>query len=287
MKAASPSCSPNNRTAFLALLLPLALAFFAGFPAVASLAEAPHSSPPWTPRAEKLLQLRPDATAREILDAFVGVPYRSDGAVDKKGRFVLFADPATRFDTPGLNCSGFVVAALRLLLQNPVSLEQAKLDRLNDSGENAPLGQDWDFGWDVALNLLEGRPTELLLPQGALPLDAAALQGLDGRSLRGFELTSVEAWRQVLPLMQAGTIVLADWSKPWNKQGYTLLHHHMALILPLKNGERWYYHAVGKRGVERLALHTRKGLARLLKMYPPSSLGARRALLLSTPLPGK
>lgn len=240
--------------------------------------------PPCAPAIPALQQLPPGASARQILDAFVGAPYRNDGAVDLDGQFVLFADPATRFDSPGLNCSGFVVAALRLLLREPYSLQQAKIDRLEDSGPGASMGQDWDFGWDVLFNLLKGRSKQLVMPQGLEPLDPAALAQHDGTSLRGFPLTDRQAWRQVLATMQPGTIVLAGWSKPTDWKGYTLLHHHMALILPLDSGERWYYHAVGKRGVERIGLHTPEGLSRLLELYPESPLGVRRALLVATPL---
>lgn len=243
-------------------------------------------NPSWTPHAPRLLELRPQASAKEILDAFVGIPYRADGAVDVQGNFVLFADPAVRFDTPGLNCSGFVGAAWRMLLREPLRLEQAKTDRLGDSAKGAAMGEDWDFGWDFVLNLTQGHAPTLLTPQAAQRLDAAALQGQDGRTLRGFDLTDARAWREALARMEPGSIVLVDFSKPWNKKGYTLLHHHVALILPLENGERWYYHAVGKRGVERIALHTEAGLARLLKMYPASALGARKVLLLAVPLPG-
>jgi len=252
-------------------------------PAPASvLADA--SAPAWTPKAPSLQALAAGADAKAILDAFVGLPYRNDGAVDLQGDFVLFADPATRFETPGLNCSGFALAALRLLLREPTSLERAKRDRLGDSGKTSPLGEDWDFGWDFAFNVFEGREVILIMPQGVAPLDAAALDGHDGRSLRGFDLLDPAAWRGALGMMQPGTVVLVDFSKPWDKDGYSLLHHHVALILPLDNGERWYYHAVGKRGVERLPLHTDEGLARLLQMYPQSPLGPRMVLLLETPL---
>jgi len=237
------------------------------------------------PEIQALQQLPANASARQILDAFVGLPYRSDGAVDLAGRFVLFADPKTHFDSPGLNCSGFVVAAMRLLLREPFSLQYAKTDRLDDSGPNAAMGEDWDFGWDVLFNLLKGRFWQLVMPQGLETLDADVFAQHDGTSLRGFPLTDRRAWQQALAQMQPGSIVLADWSKPTNWKGYTLLHHHMALILPLESGERWYYHAVGKRGVERIGLHTQEGLTRLLELYPESPPGARMALLAATPLP--
>lgn len=240
---------------------------------------------PYTPDIPGLRQLPPGASAKQILDAFVGVPYRNDGAVDLAGQFVLFADPSTRFDSPGLNCSGLVVAAVRLLLREPFSLQQAKIDRLGDSGPGAPLGQDWDFGWDLLFNLLKGRSKQLVTPQGLEALDAATLTQYDGATLRGFPLANRQAWQNALAQMQAGSIVLADWSKPTDWKGYTLLHHHMALILPLESGERWYYHAVSKRGVERIGLHTPEGLTRLLELYPESPLGERRALLVATPLP--
>lgn len=243
------------------------------------------AAPDYTPRTPQLLQLGPAASPKAILDAFVGIPYRSDGAVDTAGRFVLFADPAVQFQTPGLNCSGFVVAALRLLLREPLGLEQAKHDRLGDSHRGAPLGEDWDFGWDLVLNLAQGRNPTLLLPQGALPLDAATLHGHDGRSLRGFDLSEPGSWLAALAHASPGTVVLASMSKPWDKQGYSLLHHHVGLLLPLANGELWFYHALGKAGVECVPLHNADGLARLIRAFPAGSLGPRMVLLIGVSLP--
>lgn len=262
----------------------LAIVFMSALVAV-SLVVSTHAAPVWTPQASRLLALPEDASAKEILDAFVGIAYRSDGASDLQGRFVRFADPQALFDSPGFNCSGFALAALRLLLREPVSLEQAKADRLGDSYKGAPLGEDWDFGWDFAFNVLEDRELTLLLPEGVAPVDLHVLEGHDGRSLRGFALNDIQAWRKALGHMLPGTVVLVDFSKPWPKDGYSLLHHHVALILPGENGERWYYHAVGKRGVERLALHEDAGLSRLLAMYPASKTGQRMVMLLETPLP--
>lgn len=241
--------------------------------------------PDYTPKSPRLMALGYPASPQSVLDAFVGIPYRSDGAVDLAGRFVLFARPEVVFETPGLNCSGFALAAFRMLMGDPVSLERAKADRLGDSAKGAPLGEDWDFGWDFVCNLTAHRPGAVLIsPHEMTPL-ADALQGLDGRELRGFDLGDAAAWRGALDQMRPGAIVLADFSKPWNKNGYTLLHHHVALILPLESGERWYYHAVGKNGVERIGLHTADGLADLLGRYPQSPLGARKILLVGVPLP--
>lgn len=250
--------------------------------ALSPLSSAAQGGPQWTPRVESLLSLPYPSPPKVLLDAFLGIPYRSDGAVNLQGRFTLFADPGVVFDTSGLNCSGFVLVAYRLIMQAPVSLEAAKQDRLQDSGPGAAKGQDWDFGWDFIQNLTEGYSPRLLIPQGETPLPQS---GVDGATLRGFALRDAAAWRAAIAHLRPGELVLLSMSKPWNKNGYSLLHHHVALLLPTADGGRWYYHAVGKGGVTRTPLHDPAALKGLLDKYPASSLGERKVLMLVVDLP--
>ena len=145
----------------------------------------------------------------EIADTHLGIPYRDDGALDHSGHFTTFAHADRVLDTPGLNCSGLVLSVSRFLFNKNWSLEQAVRDRLGNSGPNAALGQDWDFGWDLVLNLTEGTPRRVIMPDGSNP----SLDNADGTTLRGLDLHDEEAWARVLPQMQPGRVYLGSISK--------------------------------------------------------------------------
>lgn len=191
------------------------------------------------------------------LDGYLGLPYRDDGALDERGRYTLFADPTRTFDTPGLNCSGFVTAASRDLLSRPVTLETAKRDRQGNSGKGAPLGEDWDFGFDLILNLTDGLPRRAVLPGGR----AVDPRTATGETARGFPIADRAAWADVLAQMQPGRVYFASISRPVKKPGYKLLHYHVAVIVPDASGRAWCYHATPKSGVHRMDLRAPEGLA--------------------------
>ncbi len=88
----------------------------------------------------------------------LGTPYRDDGVDDPAGRHTLFADQAKTFPDRGLNCSGFVVTASRGILGRPLPLDAMRRDRKGDSGPGAAAGEDWDFGYDLLLNVTDGLP---------------------------------------------------------------------------------------------------------------------------------
>ena len=98
----------------------------------------------------------------QALAPLLGQPFRVDGAQDEEGRWVTFNRPDKISSAPGFNCSGFTVAAARLLLARPFSLAEATRDRRGDSGPGSPLGPDWDFGLDLIFNLSEGRAVRTL-----------------------------------------------------------------------------------------------------------------------------
>ena len=104
----------------------------------------------------------PGAALVKALAPLLGQPFRVDGAQDEEGRWVTFNRPDEISSAPGFNCSGFTVAAARLLLARPFSLAEATRDRRGDSGPASPLGPDWDFGLDLILNLSEGRALRTL-----------------------------------------------------------------------------------------------------------------------------
>ena len=96
-------------------------------------------------------------------DQLLGIPYRPDGVRDESGRWTLFEHPEQSFATPGLNCSGLDYALMRLVAPVTTTIRQAARDRQGDSGPGASMGQDWDFGFDLILNLSEGLPRRWLM----------------------------------------------------------------------------------------------------------------------------
>ncbi|NMC47924.1 MAG: hypothetical protein GYA47_00610 [Desulfovibrio sp.] len=225
--------------------------------------------------------LKRAATPDHTAAAFLSIPYRDDATVDESGRFTLFEHPETTLASPGLNCSGFVLSLSRFLLQKNITLAQAKKDRAGDSGPQSPHGRDWDFGLDLVLNIAEGLPVRAVLPDGASPDVTQAT----GRDLRGFPIADAAAWARVLPRLRPGFVYLASISKPVKKRGYTLLHYHVALILPAPDGTVSVYHATPGSGSHRVVISTPQGLAQFQSQFRDKVPGEKRILLLEAPLP--
>ncbi|MDR1489949.1 MAG: hypothetical protein LBS65_05620 [Desulfovibrio sp.] len=171
---------------------------------------------------------------------FLGIPYRQDGAVDENGFFTLFASPKRRFSSPGLNCSGLVLGISRSLLRKNLTLGEAARDRLGDSGPGAKRGEDWDFGWDLVLNISEGEPRALLLP-GGLSADPAAGDGL---SPRGIDIHKKGELEELCGRLHPGFFYLVSLSAEGRGPG--LAHYHVGLILPDAGGRVWLYQTTGK-----------------------------------------
>jgi hypothetical protein len=189
------------------------------------------------------------------------IPYVEDGVLDKRGRWTSFMHPETSLLRPGLNCSGFVVAAARRLLTCDLNLEQITRDRLGDSGEGAPLGKDWDFGWDLLLNLSEGHARRWILPEGTRPVGPE-----DGQSLRGFRVQDAEAWARIFPRMKRDRVYLASLRRT---QSGRVRHHHVALLLLDSVGRTWWYQTLPGGRSHRLEISTALGFARLCTMFGP------------------
>ncbi|MDR3177208.1 MAG: hypothetical protein LBU06_11855 [Desulfovibrio sp.] len=186
--------------------------------------------------------LREAGDAQAAARAFLGIPYRRDGAVDENGFFTLFAAPGRRFSSPGLNCSGLVLGISRFLLRKNITLGEAARDRLGDSGPGAKLGEDWDFGWDLILNVSEGQPRALLLP-GGLRADPAAGDGL---SPRGFDIHEKGGLEELCGRLRPGFFYLVSLSAEGRRAGQSLSHYHVGLILPDAGGRAWLYQTTGR-----------------------------------------
>ena len=199
-------------------------------------------------------------TPSEILAGFLGVPFREDGVIDEHGNFTLFSRPDTVFKEPGLNCSGFMLSASRLLLRKNIPLAAAARDRMGDSGAGAALGRDWDFGWDVVLNTTQGMERKLLLPDGAVA-DPAAGSGL---APLGFELHSPKTWQELPGRIRRNHLYFVSFSRTTKQRGYSLLHYHVGILVRASDKDWHLYHSVKTSGVVRENMGNEQSLAKFL-----------------------
>ena len=203
------------------------------------------------------------AAARDFtpgLRDLIGIGYVNDAALDETGRWTFFEHPEKTADAPGLNCSGFVLAAAQRLLGCKLTLAQATHDRLGDSGDESPLGKDWDFGFDLVLNLSEGLARRAVLPDGT-----EEIAGQDGRALRGFAIDDEKAWGKVLPRLKPGFVYLASMSRVRKH----LEHHHVTVLLKDAQGRAWFYQTLPKGHGHRLDLSSPAGYTRMQSMFGP------------------
>lgn len=201
-----------------------------------------------------------DLTAE--LRPLLSIAYVNDEVRDETGRWTYFAHPELTAPSPGLNCSGFVVTASRQLLGRSPTLAQATNDRLGDSGDDAPFGKDWDFGFDLIMNLSEGLPRTALLPTSDQALDG--VDGVDAKTQRGFAFDDAAAWKHVLPRVRLGRVYLASLSRHFGKG---LQHHHVALLLRDSAGKVWFYQTLPKGRSHRIEVTSPAGFATLQKMF--------------------
>jgi hypothetical protein len=217
----------------------------------------------------------------DIADTHLGIPYRDDGALDDQGVFTTFDSTNRRFDTPGLNCSGLVVSVARYLYNKNWSLQDVSRDRQNNSGNGAPLGQDWDFGYDLILNLADGHNPRVIMPDGR-PYD---LKNADGVSLRGFDLDDTTSWNKVLSKMKPGKVYFGSISRPTNQKGYKLLHYHVVLMIPDNSGAVWLYHATRRSNAHKMNVKSAQGLNRFMSQFRGARGDEKQILIVEADLP--
>ncbi len=217
----------------------------------------------------------------DISDTHLGIAYRDDGTLDDQGRFTVFSDPERFFDNPGLNCSGLVLSISRFLFNKNWNLEEATKDRLGDSGENSPMGKDWDFGWDLVLNLSEGRAQKIVMPDGG----NYSIDNNNGMTLRGFDLHDHDAWSRILPQMKTGHVYLGSISKPGTARGYKIMHYHVVLILPDGKGGIWLYHATHRSQVHKININTQQGMNKFMGQFKGARGDTKKILLVEAELP--
>ncbi len=219
-----------------------------------------------------------------LADAFLWLPYRVDGALDDRGRFTVFENPDTLYKKPGLNCSGLVLSLSRYILGRNLTIDEAVRDRLGDSGPDSDLGRQWDFGWDLILNITEGYTRRVILPDG----QEHSLEETTGETLRGFDLGDQQAWQMVFDHMRPGYLYLASFSKPNPKKKGHFLHYHAALLLVDRQGGIWLYQTTRtRRHAYRIRLNSPKGMHFIKKTFCPARCRERKVLILETEIPGR
>ncbi|MEW6263860.1 MAG: hypothetical protein AB1641_12365 [Thermodesulfobacteriota bacterium] len=219
--------------------------------------------------------LKPDAAPIEIADAFLGAPYREDGTLDENGRFTLFEHPDRVFPTPGLNCSGLVLAISRFLLGRNFTLAESQRDRLGDSGPDSPLGRNWDYGWDLILNLTDHASRRVIMPDG----HDRTLESATALTMRGFDLQDGSAWPAVLRRIKPENTYLATFSRPSGRVKAGIVHHHVAVLLADGRDGVWMYQTTHtSTRVIRFNLNSAPGLALFRESFRP--IGGGRIMLL-------
>jgi hypothetical protein len=272
--------SPQRYSLIAGILLALALPFLALSPLTAQ-AASPGAIIP-APTGLFPPGVDADSPPDILLPGFLGVPYRPDGAIDAAGRYTLFADPARRLDSPGLNCSGLALAAARFLLRRNFTLAEVMRDRQRDSGPGSPYGQDWDFGWDLLMNISEGFARSLLLPGGGR-LDPAKA---DAFSPRGFDLQDEGTWQELPPRLKQGYVYLLSFNVEGRRKGYTLVHYHVGLIHVAQDGKAWLYQTTGRgKAANRRDLSSPEGVASFRRAFANTGNHRRMLWVLEVRLP--
>ena len=216
-----------------------------------------------------------------LLKPYLDISYRPDGASTVDGQYTLFADPSARFATPGLNCSGFVLAGTRALLGTKTTVEEAKKDRLGDSGQDSSHGEDWDFGWDLLLNLTDGQQRAYLLPLGG-KADPALL---DGYEATGFDFHAPGVFDGLLARIQKDHLYLLSFNRATTKKGYTHMHYHVGLMVMGDKGQIYMYQTTtdAKKSYRRNMSDPAEKTA-FLRAFANTSSGHKKMAVLEVPM---
>jgi hypothetical protein len=165
-----------------------------------------------------------------------------------------------------------------MLLGRPLPPAAMARDRKGDSGPDSPRGRDWDFGYDLILNITDGLPRRILGP-GAPSPDPAAI---DATRFRGFPLHDAAVWKDVLSRLKPDELVLAAFSK--EKAG-RLYYYHVGLLVTDSQGRTFLYHATPGHGAHRLELSAPAGMAAFGQEFTEKNFGEKKILLIAVPLP--
>ncbi|MDR1051985.1 MAG: hypothetical protein LBP95_13145 [Deltaproteobacteria bacterium] len=215
------------------------------------------------------------ADRQTVLASFNRVPFRVDGAVSDAGEWATWQNPGAPLRSPGFNCSGYVVEAVRHLAGTNVPLAAALRDRDGDSGPDSELGEDWDFGLDLVQNLT-GASLGDLLP----PAEFKIQENKSGRP----EGVGLDINGPLFPELLAGLARPATYlfviSKPDRAFKGGLSYYHVGVLDADRDGNLWFYQATARVGVHRLNLGDAAGVATFRRYFPPIR-GAERRIALA------
>ena len=209
------------------------------------------------PQNPQIQKAKPD-TPQNILPVFLGIPYRPDGIINDDGHYATFNAPEVTFRQPGLNCSGFVLAASRIMLKSNLLIADCIRDREGDSGPNAKDGHDWDFGFDLVMNISEGWPRKVLAPLKS----SASPDKMTGKTVPTFDPHDASFAADLLPQIQENGFYLVSFSRHATPASPPRLHYHTGIIV--REGDKvWLYSTTNNSGkIIRHNLATEEGLAR-------------------------
>lgn len=214
------------------------------------------------------------------LECFRGLPYRVDGALDNNGRWTLWANQGKEFNQPGLNCSGLTTAVSRSIFNHNIPLNQAKNDRLKDAGKNSSMGEDWNFGINLILNLTDNLPRKLIPnPYEGKKTNPRSWSAHD---LRGISIDSSKfLW--LLNQVKKDHIYYFSISKPDSRFKGGLSFYHVGFFIR-DHDKVWMYHATGKGNVYRVNIAGQTGVNWFRKFYRTTNMGSKYMQLIEVPL---
>lgn len=238
-------------------------------------------TPMAAPRPPQIAPAR-QKTPQRVLPLFLGIPYRPDGVTNDHGQYALFNSPDVPIATPGLNCSGMVLAASRIILDTNFTIADAVRDREGDSGPDSPLGFDWDFGFDLVMNVSEGFTRHILLPRGA-----AMPEKLTGKTAPSFDPHAPAFPGDFLPQLQPGALYLVSFSRHKQPDAPASLHYHTGIIVKDADGS-WLYSTTRNSGkVLRHNLATAAGLERFRNSFKSTRGSYKRLFVVAVTLHGQ
>lgn len=207
----------------------------------------------------------------KLLEPLLGIKYRIDGTTNADEKYTLFANTSKIYKKAGLNCSGFVLTAMKQLLGKTITIDEAKKDINKNSNTNSSMGQDWDFGRDLIQNISQGYNSNYL-----------SIKDINPNSLTGdgIKIYDLKAWKYVFRQIKKDNIYLLAFSKQTNMKGYKIIYHHVGIIIKDNNKNIWLYHATQKNGAHRVWLDYDKKMTPFRKEFAKDIKSSRKVLIL-------
>lgn len=211
----------------------------------------------------------------KILENFLGIAYRIDGTTTDDEFYTTFNDQNKSFKKAGLNCSGFVHTASKFLLGQSFSIDEVRKDINKNSYKNSPLGEDWDFGRDLILNIASKFPHKFINPSDV---------DINSSTSDGFLIDDMNAWKKIFKQIKKQNIYLVTFSKPTNLKGYKYLYYHVGIIIKDNNNNIFLYHATPKQGVHKTWLNFDSKMTPFFSEYKQSAKFSKKILILELQL---